>query len=59
MKDGASGFARGLKYLVDIDESQKHRFLIQARSFVKERFSEERLIRDMESLYLDLTANRG
>jgi glycosyltransferase involved in cell wall biosynthesis len=57
--DDASGFARGLKYLVDIDESQKHRRITQARSFVQERFSEERLIRDMESLYLDLTANRG
>ena len=57
-KDDAVGFAKGLKYLVDIDESHRHRLLTQARSFVEERFSEERLIRDIESLYLDLMANR-
>jgi len=58
-KDDASGFAQGLKYLVDIDAISKHRLLAQARSFVKKHFSEERLIRDMESLYLDLMGNRG
>jgi len=57
-KNDVSGFAEGLKYLVDIDESRKQRFLTQARSYVKEHYSEKRLIRDMESLYLDLTANR-
>jgi glycosyltransferase involved in cell wall biosynthesis len=58
-KDDASGFANGLEYLVHIDESHKQRLLSQAKSFVKEHFSGKRLIRDMESLYLDLTANRG
>ena len=58
-KDDASGFAKGLQYLVDIDAISKHRLLTQARSFVQERFSEERLIRDIESLYLDLMANKG
>ncbi|MFW6146997.1 MAG: glycosyltransferase [Thermodesulfobacteriota bacterium] len=58
-KDDASGFAQGMKYLIDMDAKNKRRLLTQARSFVKKRFSEERLIRDMESLYLDLTANRG
>jgi GT2 family glycosyltransferase/glycogen synthase len=57
-KDDASGFAQGLRYLVDIDAEKKHRLLTQARSYVKERFSEERLIRDMEALYLDLMASR-
>jgi len=57
-KNDVSGFARGLKCLVDIEERQKHRFLTQARCYVKERFSEERLIRDIESLYLDLMADR-
>jgi len=57
-KDNASGFARGLKYLVDIDSTDKQRRLTQARSFVEEHFSEGRLIKDMESLYLDLVANR-
>jgi len=57
-KNEASGFSKGLKYLVDIDAISKHRLLTKARSFVNERFSEERLIRDIESLYLDLMANR-
>lgn len=57
-KDDVSGFVKGLQYLVDIDERRKQRLLTQARSFVKERFSEERLIRDIESLYLDLMADR-
>jgi glycosyltransferase involved in cell wall biosynthesis len=57
-KDDASGFAKGLRHLVDIDERQKQRLLTRARSFVKEHFSEERLIRDMESLYFDLMTIR-
>ena len=57
-KDDALGFMKGLKYLMDLDAVSKSRLLLQARSYVKERFSEERLIRDMESLYLDLMANR-
>jgi glycosyltransferase involved in cell wall biosynthesis len=58
-KDDSSGFAQGFQYLVGIDEISKHRLLTRARSFVQENFSEERLIRDMESLYLNLTAHRG
>lgn len=57
-KEDALGFAKGLEYLVDLDARNKRTLLTQARSYVKERFSEERLIRDMESLYLDLMANR-
>ncbi|MFW6146993.1 MAG: glycosyltransferase [Thermodesulfobacteriota bacterium] len=56
-KDDVSGFAEGLQYLVDIDAISKRRLLTQARSFVQERFSEKRLIQDIESLYLDLMAN--
>jgi glycosyltransferase involved in cell wall biosynthesis len=58
-KDDISGFAKGLQYLVGIDAISKHRLLTRARSFVRKNFSEERLIRDMESLYLNLTAHRG
>jgi glycosyltransferase involved in cell wall biosynthesis len=57
-KDDASGFAKGFEYLVHIDESYKQKLLSQAKSFVKEHFSGKRLIRDMESLYLDLMASR-
>jgi GT2 family glycosyltransferase/glycogen synthase len=57
-KGDASGFAKGLKYLTDMGVRNKHRLLTQARSYVKEHFSEQRLIRDIESLYLDLMTNR-
>jgi glycosyltransferase involved in cell wall biosynthesis len=57
-KDDAAGFAKGLKYLMDINAGDKHGLLTRARSFVQECFSEQRLIRDMESLYLDLMADR-
>jgi glycosyltransferase involved in cell wall biosynthesis len=56
-KNDSTGFANGLKYLVKADCRKKQELLLQARSFVKEHFSEERLIRDIESLYLDLMAN--
>ncbi|HUU39956.1 MAG TPA: glycosyltransferase, partial [Desulfatiglandales bacterium] len=57
-KNDAIGFANGLEYLVRIDKEKKQQLLIQARSFVKEHFSEKRLIRDIESLYLDLMTNK-
>jgi GT2 family glycosyltransferase/glycogen synthase len=53
-KNDPIGFASALKYLVELDIRKKERLLTQARSFVEEHFSEKRLIRDMESLYLDL-----
>jgi hypothetical protein len=40
----------------DIREKQKR--LMRARSFVRGRFSEERLLHDIESLYLELM-NKG
>jgi len=54
----APGFSKGLKYLLELDKDEKHKRLMKACAFVKERYSEERLLRDIESLYLDLMANR-
>ena len=53
-KNDASGFGKGLKYVMDADIREKQKRLMRARSFVRERFSEERLLHDIESLYLEL-----
>ncbi len=58
LKNDASGFAKGLKYLIDGDIREKQKRLMRARFFVRGRFSEERLLHDIESLYLDLMNNR-
>jgi GT2 family glycosyltransferase/glycosyltransferase involved in cell wall biosynthesis len=57
-KNDASGFAKGLKHLVEIDIQEKQKRMMRARSFVRERFSEKRLLHDIESLYLELM-NKG
>ena len=53
-KNSALGFAKGLKYLMEVDTNEKRKYVIRARSFIQGRFSEERLLKDIESLYLDL-----
>jgi GT2 family glycosyltransferase/glycosyltransferase involved in cell wall biosynthesis len=53
-KNDAFGFANGLKYLLDIDIKEKEERLARARSFVEHRFSEKRMLHDIESLYLEL-----
>lgn len=57
-KNDSLGFAKGLKYLIDGDIQEKQKRLIRARSFVRERFSEKRLLHDIESLYLELMTDR-
>ncbi len=57
-KNDALGFAKGLRYLMEGDTREKQKRLIRARSFVKGRFSEERLLHDIESLYLELMNKR-
>jgi len=56
-KNDAQGVAKGLKYLIDGEIQEKQKRLMRARSFVKERFSEERLLHDIESLYIELMAD--
>jgi glycosyltransferase involved in cell wall biosynthesis len=57
-ENNASGFAKGLRYLIDIDSNIKQQHLNTARNFVKEKFSETRLVRDIESIYLELMKER-
>ena len=53
-KNDAEGFARGLKHLVEMDNSQKDSMVKNAKEFVGTTFSEKRLLHDMESLYLKM-----
>ena len=53
-KEDAIGFAKGLKYLVELDNVGREALVREARVFVEQAFSEKRLLNDMESLYLDL-----
>ncbi len=48
------GFAKGLQYLVELDNIKREALLGEARTFVKQTFSDRRLLKDMESLYLGL-----
>ena len=57
-KNDALGFAKGLKFLVNSRTSEKEYLTKNALGFVRDRFSEERLLNDMESLYMELMANR-
>jgi len=57
-KNDTFGFAKGLKYLMEVDIQEKQNRLLRAHSFVRARFSEERLLHDIESLYLDLMGKR-
>lgn len=57
-KDDDLGFAKGLKYLAEADASVREELTRRGRSFVKERFSEQRLLCDMEALYLELMEGR-
>ena len=50
----ASGFAKGLKHLIGVDNREKKERSERARSYVKNRYSERRLLGDIESLYFRL-----
>ncbi len=53
-KNDPDGFAKGLSYLVTEDIAIKEKRIRQARGFVCQRYSQERLIHDIENLYTDL-----
>jgi len=53
-KEDPDGFARGLAYLFDMDADEKKALVRESRDFVEEKFSEGRLLRDIEALYLEL-----
>lgn len=52
--DDAAGFARGLSYLISMNINQRDRMVDEARDFVLRTFSKERLLHDMEKLYLEI-----
>ena len=52
----AEGLAFGLKYLVENHTRLKKEMSGRARIFVEQNFSKERLLHDIESLYLELLA---
>ncbi len=53
-KNDAVGFARGLKYLMSMDIKQRDQMAENSRNFVVQTFSHERLLHDMEVLYLEI-----
>ncbi|MBU0661742.1 glycosyltransferase [Patescibacteria group bacterium] len=53
-KGDALGFAEGLEYLIKMDAHKREELVREARTFVEHAFSEKRLLRDIESLYLEL-----
>ena len=53
-KEDATGFAKGLKYLVELDNVRREAMVREARVFVEQAFSARRLLRDMEELYTGL-----
>ena len=57
-RNDASGFAKGLEYLVEGGSRENQKCIMQARSFVRQNFSEKRLLHDIESLYFELMENR-
>ena len=57
MKNDSIGFAKGIKYLLQSPAHEKQDRLKQARSFVEQRYSQQRLLNDIESLYTELMSD--
>jgi len=53
-KNDAKGLANGLTYLTVNHTRENQELLTRARLFVEKKFSQKRLLNDIESLYLDL-----
>lgn len=53
-KDDPQGMAKGFKYLLRGDTREKEQRMARARAFVEQRYSEKRLINDIETLYMNL-----
>ena len=50
----ALGLARALEYLYEEPDEEKEKRVMRALAFVREKYSNERLVSEMESLYLHL-----
>ena len=53
-RNDASGLAKGMQYLIEEDALERHDRVEKARNFAMKHFSKERLLKDMEELYLGL-----
>ncbi len=53
-KNDAPGFASGLKYMVGMDDDAKNGYIEYACQFVTKRYSQQQLLENIESLYLEL-----
>ncbi len=53
------GFAEGIKFLIDVGSDEFSQRVDQARAFVIDRYSRDRLIADIELLYKQLIRNRN
>lgn len=58
-KRDAAGFAKGLKYLAEMDADKREELVTDARAFVERAFSEKRLLKDIEGLYSELMKGQG
>ena len=52
--DDVFGFSNGLKYLAEDGICEKEECAKRARVFVEQRYSQERLLNDIEEIYLKL-----
>ena len=55
-KDDPGEFSDGLKYLLEMDIPEKEAMLNRASEFVRKKYTQDRLIQNIEGLYLDLMA---
>jgi len=53
-KDDPVGFSNGLSYLINMNDSEEEVMLSRACEFVKSKYRQERLIKDIEDLYSKL-----
>jgi len=56
-KNDPFGFEKGVKYLLNNEDSRREGRIKRARSFVEKMYSKERLLDDIESLYNELQAS--
>ncbi|MBW2707728.1 MAG: glycosyltransferase [Deltaproteobacteria bacterium] len=54
LKNDEAGFAQGLRYLITMDKKRLEKITGEAKSFAMNTFSNERLVHDMEALYLEM-----
>ena len=56
-RNNSKGFAEGIKFITEVQDSNTINRIANARLFAKERYSKNRLIQDVEYLYAELMAH--